>query len=160
MVLYFSEHGVWEGGNMKVLICLEGEGSDTRSSLSNILERSLHQAHPGSMIVNHEPDGNYAVQDLMQHDPPFDVVVLGVRLRYINGWDVCEHVAADPRLCKTAALIVGSCSEEVLATSAPAHGADAWIAMPCTATQIREKIAEAIRVRAERLLNTTGLEEA
>jgi CheY-like chemotaxis protein len=90
---------------------------------------------PAGLVVETRSDGPTGLEAALE-DPP-DLLVLDVGLPKMDGWEVLEHVRADPRTRNLKVLVLTAHAQEETRERADRGGADAFITKPFRPDELR-----------------------
>lgn len=88
-------------GGCRTILLVEDD-PDVRDSLQDILEDEGFDVVPAS-------NGKQAIDFLTLNDPPrADLVILDLLMPMVSGWEVLEHMSAEPRLAGVPVIVLSA----------------------------------------------------
>lgn len=90
---------------------------------------------PAGMEVEARADGPAGLAAALASPP--DLLILDVGLPHMDGWEVLDHVRADPRTRRVKVLVLTAHSQEETRERAGRGGADAFITKPFRPDDLR-----------------------
>ena len=88
-------------GGCRTILLVEDD-PDVRDSLQDILEDEGFDVVPAS-------NGKQAIDFLTLNDPPRDdLVILDLLMPMVSGWEVLEHMSAEPRLAGVPVIVLSA----------------------------------------------------
>ncbi len=89
--------------------------------------------------------GREALEVLAQERP--DVILLDIMMPEMDGFEVCEHIRADPQWRSIPIIVLTALNEPTDYVRALACGADDFLPKPCDATVLRARVQSSLRRR-------------
>lgn len=90
---------------------------------------------PAGVEIDSRADGPAGLEAALTAAP--DLLILDVGLPYMDGWEVLEHLRADPRTRHLKVLVLTAHSQEETRERAGRGGADAFITKPFRPDDLR-----------------------
>jgi CheY-like chemotaxis protein len=91
--------------------------------------------HPAGVEIDARTDGPSGLEAALTAPP--DLLILDVGLPHMDGWEVLEHLRADPRTRHLKVLVLTAHAQEETRDRAGAGGADAFITKPFRPDDLR-----------------------
>lgn len=119
---------------------------DDEPHIRMLMEETLEPLEDEGVCIFFAKDGREGLDTIRRERP--GLVFLDVMMPHLNGYQVCEHVKADPALCGACIVMLSAKGQEVDRIRGEAAGADVYMTKPFSP---REVLAS-----ARRLLGLTG----
>lgn len=124
------------------------------------------------LVVDDEPRGRELLQDLLtpqgyhiilaadgpaalaaaaEHNP--DLILLDVMMPNMDGFEVCRHLRADPKLREVPVVMLTALDDRESRLQGLAAGADSFLTKPCDSAELRTRVTTITQLNRYRLLS-------
>ena len=114
---------------------------DTPANLRFLVEMLTKRGY----AVRPALDGRFAIMSA-QADPP-DLILLDIMMPYMDGFEVCRELKADPALRDIPVIMLTAKSQQVDIQKGKDAGADDYITKPFRPSTLRKKFNEVLDAR-------------
>jgi CheY-like chemotaxis protein len=114
---------------------------DDEADIRLMIEAALA---PLGVEVLGAPDGNAGLALAKKEKP--DLILLDILMPGLDGYETCLHLRKVPGLKGTPILMLTALSQMKNVEKAMAQGADGYILKPFDMPQLRQKVAEALKI--------------
>lgn len=135
---FLKEHNIPTPEDLREMLPLSFLVVDDEEHIRKVIRRVLQKMYPHAEI-DETGDGFEAGHKIAGKVP--SLVILDIRLPGVDGYRVCEIIRSDPGLKSVKVLAISGHEQDETSRKSLLAGADAFLAKPFDAKQLREAVA-------------------
>ncbi|TNE84253.1 MAG: response regulator [Deltaproteobacteria bacterium] len=117
---------------------------DDEPHIRLLLEQTLDELEDHDVELLTATNGREALEMLSEEHP--ELVLLDVMMPFVNGFDVCKQMKADPRLADIFVMMLTAKGQEFDRAMGEEVGVDLYITKPFDPDEVLEKAAEVLGI--------------